>query len=94
MIYGADYMSTHKVLKYFTYFELSEIRWLDDSSCLIGLWDLNKARKAIFENAEHYLDKKAYEEELTAAASSNNIAQRLKWYRILPYYQLGFERTL
>lgn len=52
-VYGVDFLSTDKVLRYFSKFNANKVEWLDDSSCNV-----------VFEN-EDYVSKAVSDLSLT-----------------------------
>jgi hypothetical protein len=54
-------MPTRKVIKYFSYFNPLDIKWLNDSTCKIIFGTEAITKKAIYENAEHFKDKQKYQ---------------------------------
>jgi hypothetical protein len=50
VVYGLDFMTMPRVVKYFNYFNPLDIEWLNDSSCLITFETDDIARRAIVEN--------------------------------------------
>jgi hypothetical protein len=54
-------MPTRKVIKYFSYFNPLEIKWLNDSTCTISFETETAAKRAIYENAENFDDKRRYQ---------------------------------
>lgn len=90
ILYGADYMPSKKVLKYFSYFDPLNITWLDDSSCSIEFANSDTAKKAIYENAEHFDKKQQYERILLQGFEDLPLRDQLQWFSLAPYYEMAF----
>ena len=72
VVYGVDFMSTARVVRYFRYFE-PNIEWIDDSSCKVTFDTRERVEKMIREYEKKREEREEVEEKEKEVKENNSI---------------------